>query len=212
MLRLLFTLVALQVSSLSSLNAQVVLDQENIVVVTGSSFGTSVNSDSSPAQVVTTGIAGHLFQVDLGLSRRSTTTDPLFIDIASVSNGTPDFTEAGRLATVLFDANDVDLPTTFPNFNFEVDLSGFDLHFDAQEQFAILARSTSDGLGYSWFVSQPGLDTYSGGSVFNASNGDIGTDSHFRTFVAAVPEPDSVAILVWLSLGYYWRRHKPNLL
>ena len=177
-------------------------DQSNIATYTSTiRRGLAIYTEFNAAQVVTTGIAGQLSRVELGVYRLNQFGPPLIVDIVRVLSGVPDFSAAGQLATRTIDASSLGIggaPGTY--FTTSLDFTADRLTFGPQQQFAILLHSeASVDEGYGWFRNFGG-NSYDGGGVYRQQfpGGAIfseATDTHFRTFML-IPEPSTCAVAI----------------
>jgi len=173
-------------------------------------IGMGVSSARPAGQVVTTGIAGRLSRVDLGVFRWDT-AEPLFVDITTVTDQAPSFAADQRLATRTIDAASVPRVPWYPAFTVSLDFTADNLHFDVGDQFAIALRSEVLDMGYV-LVTDDAPGGYAGGELYKVfTSGVFGQfrDAHFRTFIETVPEPSTVTLAVsaLLSLIAIRRRH-----
>ena len=188
----------------SACSAALLLDQSNIVQAPAG-LNSTLWADSSleSAQVVKTGIAGQLVQLDLGLFRGAELQEPLRLDIVKVYGGVPDFSPASRLVTREVNSLQLPLLLTYqsrstPEFTIGLDLSNESLHFEVDESFGIVMRSAAHG--YYWW-SYFGTEQYSRGAAYahvvsQSVRVAPGFDGHFRTIVNdGVPEPSSAAAI-----------------
>ncbi len=199
-----------------------ILDQSNTATTATPGLNQALvpNENNTSAQVVTTGVTGQLFKIELGVFRFHPQFDwPLHIDIASTVGQLPDFSPSARLATRTIMRDDVPPEVTnLREFSLSVDFSADNLYFEQGERFAIMLRSNQASFTFGWWVNSPRVSTYAGGiaySLFIPPNppnglGEYG-DSHFRTFVR-VPEPSTFVLAGLFALSHFRRLSRQNSL
>lgn len=171
-----------------------------------------VNRDGDRAQTFTLGITGILCRVDISVSRRDGTVEPLWVDVRATEGAVPVEPDSPVLATGTVPASSV--PSPSPAF-VSADLSASNLFVTAGEVLALVLRTDSRisnqaNLDYAWAGSSNEL--YDGGDQFARSClpgtgcrwlGPFSIDLKFRTFV---PEPhrsllDATALLLLASIA-----------
>jgi len=210
------------VSLVGSTDCQAIelLDQSNVVQPGGSFSSLVSEEDLRAGQVVTVGMAGKLSRIDLGLFREHDLPESVFIDVAKVVNGIPDFTTGGRLATTEVASNQLPFILSFPaaatpKYTISLDFFASDLEFSVGDRFAIVMRAPTNG--YHWWTSHEEPNTYLGGDIFQLSTFNnllihyTDSGAHFRTYMAVeVPEPSAfMACLIGL-LGLPLLRARAN--
>jgi hypothetical protein len=183
-----------------------IVDQSNVAVIApppGGNRSLVPNINNTSVQVVTAGVTGKLFRIELGVFRfMEGFEDPLLVDIASTAGQLPDFSPSARLATrtILRDDVAINPDPHSASFSLSVDFSADNLYFEQGEQFAIMLRSDQPGLCYGWWINSPVESTYAGGAAYSLyipphpTNGlSEHGDSQFRTYVN-VPEPSAFGL------------------
>jgi hypothetical protein len=175
-------------------------------------------------QTFTAGLTGQLVEVDLPIWQEPVYNTGLTVDIFTF-NGTQLGSLLGTLTlpntSVPIGADAFPPPGANP-FAINLDTTSLDINVTAGQSYAIAASATAlfpaglGGNGINWLGSDPngGVDNYPGGrEFFTFTDGNsIGSgsmlssfgpdaDLGFRTFVAAVPEPASLTILIGTLLG-----------
>lgn len=188
-----------------------VLDQSNFVPPDDAYSALVSRDDLRAGQVITVGLTGKLSRVELGLFRERDLPEPAFVDIAKTLNGVPDFTPAGRLATIEVNPQQLPYPFGFPavaipQYTISLDFSSSELEFVAGDTFAIIMRASTNG--YAWWTSHETRNPYAGGDAFHlfTFNNQLvhftNVDTHFRTYMTVeVPEPSMFVVSVSAVLG-----------
>jgi hypothetical protein len=185
------------------------IDQANVVDTSGGFAGQSVNSWNQLSQTFTAGKSGRLTEVDLQLvafGDLSQATNDLTFTVSQVASlNTP---VGVTLATVTL--HSAELP--------RLDQAGYDsrylmpIYFSAppvinQGDFFSLtltsAQPWNSGCYYDWILTQSvGIDRYPPGDAWENNNftgwyeQSYQVDYGFRTYVAPVPEPSTLAVMV----------------
>lgn len=163
-------------------------------------------------QFVTAGMAGKLSQVDIQLSQLQLPFGPVPIGAGRMIIGkditfNPDNTvsSATILGEIAFSANAINTAGNFTSF----DTSALNIFLNSGEQFAIAVLPSqqqttlffweagddtySAGAGYGGFrLAEPDGDDYAWGISSSLPARDYG----FQTWMAAVPEPESWAMMI----------------
>src|SRR5262249_15170865 len=149
----------------------IVVDQSNLLYEADriGTYGFGPTTQATFAQTFTVGIDGQLVGVDLGIYAHSAVTIPLMIDIATVTDGMPDFSDSGRLATHVYSRTEVPPVTSGNNYSLlSWDLSDFGLRFAQGEELAIVMRA-DNGPGnffdYYWRAAGGDNPSYPFGSA-----------------------------------------------
>jgi hypothetical protein len=163
------------------------LDQQQTSFESFSSGG--VNSGQSLAQTFTAGITGHVDQADLVLSKFSSPTEPVTIEIRDVAGGLPGSTVLAStsvpISAIPADPNAAFVPATF----------GTPAPVTAGTQYALVAWSTNAAGSPGWFYQPGPANPYPAGRGLNSQTsppgndwvGPEGDDFAFKTYV--VPSP-----------------------
>jgi hypothetical protein len=201
------TAVALAAGTSKSAEAALILDQSHGTLPPPNAGGFINNGGIDIAQTFTVGITGILGRVEVAVTRLATTTGPLSVEIRPVIGGFPNPLNAPILADGLVFPADV---PNGPTFGFVgVDLLSDNLVVTPGDVLAIVLRSDTAAGGYAWGYTAG--DPYAGGhAFFRAHNPGTdpflpgGGDQFFRTFVAPVTEPGSLALLALslVALGF----------
>lgn len=182
--------------------AALIIDQENLVPITGNDIGAFFlgpvgippTATVELAQTFTVGVTGTLEHIEFQLTRSSsTTTSAVAIDIVSTINGLPD-PAAGVLATVSLPSSGI--PVTPSHFTDMLTGVGISLTVSRGEVLGFVLSATD------LFFWTGRTDSYPAGQgfrrvvpmSFSATDVDFG----FRTFVdaaSAVPEPTTLVLL-----------------
>jgi len=178
-----------------------VLDQSQILVDGGS----RVYSTRELCQTFTCGIDGLLVKVSMSFSDLSDELAPATISIVGTTDGAPNSDD------VLWTQ---DYPNGLAQEWFDVDLSAAALLLQAGEVYGICLQSPDVVYGDPddvWDTNYGGKgDAYAGGQLWE-NRGDVwqsmsagGTsypyaDAAFKTWMVAVPEPSTIALLIVLS-------------
>jgi hypothetical protein len=202
-----------------------ILDQSNIAQpapVIGQPHGESIlndvrvspsNSliDTAALQFVTAGVSGQLTQVDLQLGSLGANFGPIGFGKLVVGKELT-FNPDGTIAdgTLLGELGFVVAPGTSLNNFMSIDTSSLDITLDSGEQFVIaVLPDQGDFTAFFWAFSG---DAYAGGNGFSGirpgePDGDdyiwltaspqyVTKDYGFRTWMSAVPEPESWAMMI----------------
>jgi hypothetical protein len=195
--------------------ADLFLDQSHVNQSTGMEWTINVQQGVrvEQAQTFTVGLTGRLSQFDVKINRADSTTNPLLVDIRTLSGGAP--TEANSGSNILFQTSvsSALISQTTPGFQdlFRITIPQ-PIDVVAGTQLAIVLRTNQDSppgspsRGYRWFgpASSQITTPYTNGSVWTRVStignwqSDSVLDVDFRTFVdvTAVPEPSSMILLL----------------
>ena len=172
------------------------------------------------AQTFTVGVNGLLSELDLKIHKEGFPSEPLLVDIRTVSGGVPSFPDSGAnileswsispalLGFGLLGADEF-VRTALPN----------PIAVTTGDQLAIVLRSDQPASGLSPSYRWQGLTTgpgYSGGATYlkgSTAWGIHGSDRAFQTFVdvPVVPEPSSCALLAGLGIAWFGRARRRAL-
>ena len=222
------TLFTLTVGQQAAGAGEILLDQEvDIPEFIGTRTTGQVEKGYTRAQTFTVGIAGQLSRIDLEIAYITTIppTRGLNLEVRTTTGGVPTNTV---LATVLLPAASVppsptELHDPYPFASFDVSSAG--LVVSPGEQLAIVLTTESESPSfYGWHANDinqdPGqLVAYDGGVQFfflgeNPDPGDWNklddefSDLGFRTYVAIIPEPSTLALATCALLGLVGRRKR----
>ena len=190
------------------------VDQE--LVVRGAASMARVNTEFDLAQTFTVGQTGLLDRVEVQVEAPSSPAlrpvAPLIVELRRTSDGLPDPSAAGVLAT--FSVPPASVPTSvFVEPMLGIDLAAQSLPVAAGDVLALGLRSDETavgGRGYQWALTTLNVQMrYPGGEMHSrpANTGDdyvrlsdlpnnpSNIDGGFRTFIT-VPEPAGAALLV----------------
>jgi hypothetical protein len=200
-----------------------VLDQSNLINVSGGFGSYSINELNSMAQTFTVGKAGFLTQIDLQILRFGTnvTHDLIFSVTAPTNSNFP--VAAPALVSVTLHAADV---PNVDGFNSTQAVTSIHLGLGALavtpgQVLSLVLSSTEPfvlGNAYDWVVSSStGADVYTRGEAWAKFNNTSFShpasqplDFGFRTFVM-VPEPGAGAMMVLGGTAVLVRRRHRNL-
>ena len=197
------------------------LDQQSQMNPTTSGWAISNRN----AQTVTVGTAGYLSRIGVQINQSDGgASGDLFVEIWNVlSDGTPDVNPSGGgtpVASYLIQGSDIperadvgsNVVVTYADF------SAANLLFDAGDRFAILLRRTdlSNPGSPPWMIWGGGSsnfpNAYDGGSfyLYSPINGwEQRTGDHgFQTYMTAIPEPGSIAVLACSGLLLLRRKRR----
>jgi hypothetical protein len=163
------------------------LDQQQTSFGQFSSGG--INSNQSLAQIFTAGITGSVDQADLVLSKFSTPTQPVTIEIRNVAAGLPGNTV---LATTSIPASAIPAD---PNPAFVSATFGTPAPVMAGAQYALVAWSMDMAGGIGWSYQPDPANPYPAGRAVNDQasppdgvwQGPDGDDFAFKTYVVPAP-------------------------
>jgi hypothetical protein len=181
-----------------------VLDQSN--VVSTFTFDAAVVSEVSRGQTFTVGLAGLLSQVNLEIYQSTgTTVDPTF-EVLGTTGGVPDNTKVLYQTTIpLSDIPIFDTPPSGAVPFTSVDVSSAGIIVTPGEVLALTLSRNAPG-NPPWLLWRQGVGGYSGGNSYDSIPPgspwtiDDPYEGGFQTFVASVPEPSSI-VLVLIGVG-----------
>jgi hypothetical protein len=195
----------------SSCFASTSMVDQQYVPTTANTNG-NLADDLDFSQVFTVGIRGELTGIDVLMFRDDGVSDPLLLDVRRTVAGKPTDADSGPniLASGIVNASDIPLGRNPNNYiHFELTPS---VPVEVGDILAfVLQTNDTPVVGYSW-IGDPG--TYSGGNEYYRATfvGNTWTMREkfggFRTYVAAVPEPHLMAMILSaaISLALVGRR------
>lgn len=188
---------------------ELVLDQQYEVNPVSSAG--SVHEFISRAQTFTVGVSGLLARVELQVARTTSPTAPLVIEFRrTLPNGGPNLSTDAVLATLV-------APTSqFPAFSFPTtafvafELGQQSFSVTTGDLLAINLRSSTGGFDtsttYLWASRDSSDAQYTRGQAFVNTGSLLAQttrDNGFRTYVQAIPEPSSIALLSLFGIATY---------
>jgi len=176
------------------------LDQSHIVNLSGGYSSYNVLDVFRYAQTFRVGIAGTLSQVDLQVSKSSSTiSSPLTLSILTLApNGSPGTVTLGTFTISPSEVPTVPIPFTSQQV-VPVDVSSANIPVQVGQSYALMLTSTltqASGQNYG-FITKP-ADSYATGSGWRRPFGtwdSLGFDFGFQTYVA-VPEPGTLSLFI----------------
>jgi hypothetical protein len=174
----------------------------------------AITAGNGIGQTFTVGVTGQLIGMDLELGRQAAVTQPLEVELRTMTGSLPDVSAQGLLYSTSVSASTVpvqDYPTTF---TLSLDLSSAALHVTPGEQLALLL-TTTDNAWYNWAADDSSTHPYQGGGSLQLGYPFFtwvnvpGNENGFETLVAVVPEPSALLPLAAL-VPLVWRRWKES--
>jgi hypothetical protein len=205
-------LIGLLVISLAgTANAGSLLDQSFVRSTFSADY--TIYSLASISQTFTVGLAGLLSQVDLQIYKNTGATGDLTFEILATSGGVPVPDSTPPLFQTVIPLSS--LPTIDdPNLNVHltsVEVSSAGIIVTPGEVLGLALRSPHSSGSPPWTAWRSGPDQYPRGAEYIEQNNATswspllfagqGQDGGFQTWVASVPEPSSIVLLLPGLLG-----------